>query len=439
MENHGKSILSLLIVGAMIMSGVMALPSTVVAKNSNQIQGTADLVVEAFNWRFPIVTGEELPVTIYVKNIGTAPVDAGFEIQVDYAELSGFWQQPTETFYIWVEPPIGVGEIKAVEFTTTALNTYQANFEAQLDSLDNIVELDENNNYRHICLISVEAAPGSILSVPVYARNVNLYMGDIFTIAADETRIPDNWDMSGGLPPSNVPASPGANVALSEIITVPLDTTINPVFRINATRQSDGEAQSTFIEFLTTPEMGFSFSPFLNEFTVMGADSIDSETIVTSEVISQQGPLSLTKYTVTNSRGQYTSATIRMISTNHLNMFEITEIDYNGVETIIPEENFFMTTFLVKNGELKHFNQYMRYNPDLYVIASYDRKTDTSTMTGAENGEQFKTTFDGFDAMGTRVFDAHLASIRLDTSDPNVPLCPNVNCWTMDSCFKVIC
>lgn len=406
------------------MSGLMVLPSNVVAQ-----EGQPDLTVKKIGWRFPAVDGEDLPVTIYIENIGDASVQTGFWLEFNYATLSGFWQEATETLQIWVEPPIGAGEIKGIEFTTTALNTHQVNFGATIDTSDVIAEFDEENNHWQGCSIAVEAIPGSSITVPIYLRNERIDIVETFTVEVDEASIPDGWGFVGGLPPTTVTAAPGGNVVLSEGAIVPADTTSNPTIRINARRQSDGASQFIAIRVLTTPEIGFSFNPYTEEVFVTGIDDIESEVSVTSEIISERGHVTLAKYTVTNTRGQYTSALVRMISTRNHNMFEIREIDYNGVVTITPEKNMFVTTYLVKNGELKHFHQYMKYgDPDVQLRTFYNAKDDQTTMVGEIVGEDIRATFDGFDGLGMRILNEKVFPIRLDTSDTAQPLCPNVVC-----------
>jgi hypothetical protein len=427
MKQYGKMLYATAIVCVMLLSGMMVLPSNIVAE-----QGQPDLVVRNIGWVFPVKQGEELPVTVYIENIGSAPVQKGFWIEINYAEQSGFWQEATETHTIWIDPPIKIGEVKAVDFTSFGLNTHQANFEVSLDTTNAIMELNEMNNYKHVCSIAIGATPGSSISTPVYLRNERIDITETFIIEVDPSTVPDGWGFTGGLPPTTVTALPGGNVVLSETAIVPTDTILNSVFRLNATRQSDGAVQSIAIRVVTTREIGFSFNPYQNEFSVWGVDQIDSEFTLTTELISKRGAVSYTMYTVTDNLGQYTSATVKSTNTKNLNMFEIIEINYNGLVTITPDANMFLTTFLVDNNELRHFNQYMNYGPIQSAHTQYNINLDQTTIRDDES----TTTLNGFNALGVRISNGKVLPIRLDTRDPSVPLCPNRWCSFID-CYMM--
>ena len=210
MKDYGKMLFASTIVCVMLMSGMMVLPSSVLAK-----QGQPDLIVRGIGWVYPVETGESLHVTVTVENVGEAPVQDGFWVELRYAALSGFWQEATDTYQIWVNPPIKAGEIKAVETDIVALNSHQVNFEATADTTNLIAEQDEDNNELHRCLIAVGAAPGSTMSAPVYLRNERLDIVETFTIEVDASTIPEGWEFAGGIPPTTVTAAPGANVELS--------------------------------------------------------------------------------------------------------------------------------------------------------------------------------------------------------------------------------
>ena len=340
--------------------------------------------------------------------------------------MPGFWQEATESFQLWVEPPIRAGEIKAVAFTTTALNTHQANFEANLDILNSVAESNEDNNQMHACLIAVDGAPSSSISVPVYLRNVRTDIVETFLVEADETTIPDGWIFAGGIPPTTVTALPGGNEILSESTVVPADTTTNPIIKISATRESDGESQSILIKVLTTPEIGFSFNPYTDEFTVWGVDQLQqSDFETTSTIIYENEGKTIEAFTVINDRGQYVQATLEIHSGKQFHMYKILEINYNGVVTITPEDNMFLTTFLVKNGELRHFFQYVKYGPEKYSHNLYNVNTETMTFRANIDGEHSVTNFDGFEASGVRMWDGEVQPIRLDTTgDTAQPMCP---------------
>ncbi|MDO9538263.1 MAG: CARDB domain-containing protein [Thermoplasmata archaeon] len=422
------------IVSMIFLSGMMVLPTTVEAQ-----QGLPDLVVKNIGWRFPVMEDEVLLGTVYIENTGTASVEDGFWINVNYATLPGFWQEATESLQLWVEPPIRAGEIKAVAFTTTALTTHQTNFDVDLDIFNNIVESDEDNNQMHACLIAVGGAPGSSLRVPIYLRN-EMLMAQTFTVEVDETTIPDGWGFEGGLPPTTITAAPGGNVMLSESITIPADTIENPIFRLNAMRHSDNQLQSIFIKVLTTPEIGFSFNPYTKIFTAWGVDHLQqSDFTISSTILSQEGYKTVEEFTVTNDRGQYVRATLEIVSTKHLHMYEILEINYNGVTTIIPEENRFLTMFNVdKNGQLQRFSQSMNYAPEIYTFTRYDGKYDQTIMEYKNLEEKLTVTFDGFDALGVRIENQNILSIRLDTSDTSVPLCVNFSCFAGGDCNAIM-
>lgn len=428
MEEFRKRLLTTTIVCVMIMSGLMALPTSVDAK-----KGQPDLAVKNMSWIYPVIEGEDVPFVVYVYNQGNAPVETGFWLKVNYAELPGFWQEPTVTHQIWVEPPIKAGTKKAVEITLTALTTHQMNIEAILDTTNIIAETNEENNEGHVCLVSVGAERGSPVSVPIFLRNENLFGGETFTVEADPSKIPDGWSFSGGVPPTTVTAAPGGNVALSEGTIVPGDTHLNPVFRINATRQSDRDTRIMYIKVLSSPEIGFSFSPFLNEFCTMGIDQIESDETLTKTILEEKGYMTIEEHTVTNIYGQYVKATLEMHSNNHMNMYKILEINYNGETTIIPENNMFLTTFgLDDDGNLKHYYQYMKCDSENYQHTYYDAKENQTTMKGKLDGKDFVITFDGFDAVGVRILNDQIATARLDTRDLSIPLC-------MNDCQKADC
>jgi hypothetical protein len=424
MEN-GRRAMALAIVSMLIMGGLMALPSKVLAKT-----GQPDLQVRSLGVRYPMIEGASLPVTIYVENVGSAATGAGFWIDFNYASSPGFWQSPDETRQIWVDKSIKAGEIYGVCFSTTTLSTGSFNFAASLDTTDVISEIDEANNNGNVCFVAVDAAPGTMVSVPIYLMNTNLNSAESFVVGADETTLPDGWGITGGIPPETVDSPPGGNVVAYERIYVPEDAIINPTIRIGATRQSDGTDQSVYIKVITTPEIGFSFNPYLNEFFVTGSDEADTQVTVTSEILSTTGVKTVSKYTVTNSIGGYTSAIVEMVSTNGLNMFKICEIDYNGILTITPDHNLFVTTFLVKDGVLKQYNQNMQYSSDASSITHYDSKAIATTFKTYIDGESTDATIDGWQGLGVRVNNGHVDWVRLDTSDPMQPMmCPNQYPW----------
>jgi len=404
-----------IVVSTFVMSSLMVIPSTVFAQ---QVREAPDLVVRNIAWKFHVVEGEDLPVTVYVENIGTAPVQTGFWIEVKYAGLSGFWQEAIETHQIWVNPPIIEGTIKAVKFTTTALNTHQANFEASLDTTNTITETNENNNIKHNCDIIVEGIPGTSISVPIYVRNERTDMWETFTIEADETTIPGGWGFTGGLPPTTVQAAPGNNVIQSEGITVPMDTSKNAYIMLNTTRESDGASQSIAIRVITTPEMGFSFNHYTNELIVSGVNQIGAEVFVSSELISEIGHKTVTKYTVTNTRGQSISAVVMMKSVKQLNTFEITEIEYNGIAIITPDDSQFLTKFrLDKNGEVERYYQYMSYGSEIYSETNYDERDNQTTMIGKGPAGNHWVEFDGLEALGVIINNERIIPARLDTTN----------------------
>ncbi|MFO7991528.1 MAG: CARDB domain-containing protein [Thermoplasmata archaeon] len=423
---------SLLVIGLLVFSGLAILPATVTRAE----QGQPDLVVKNIGWVFPVKEGEELPVTVYVENVGDADVDDAFWLEVEYSDTFGFWQEPTERFDIWVEPPIKAGEIKGVEFTTTALETHQVDFEAFLDTTEVITESNEENNKGHLGVLSIEVPPGTTATGSVHVRNEGL-TSDTFTIEADESTLPEGWELSGGIPPTQVTAQPGENVALSETLIVPEDTIMNPAIRFNATRQSDGEEQEVYLQVQTTPEMGFSFNPYIDEFSVWVVDSADTEVSITSEIISEFGPISVTEYTATNTNGNYLGVTVNRIKTRHLNMYEITELDYNGEITITPDDNRFITTFNVKNDELKHYHQKMISNPETAFNTRFNIRDELTTIEGTLNGERVTLTLDDFHGLGARITNGQIYPLRLDTRDTTTPCCTNQLCITGALCRLV--
>ncbi|MFH0815288.1 MAG: CARDB domain-containing protein [Methanobacteriota archaeon] len=417
--------MTLTIVGLFITSGLMVIPSGVRA----QQQGMPDLAVTHIGWRFPVMEGNELLGTIYVENQGASAVETGFWIELGYAERPGFWQQVVETQQIWMDPPIQAGEIKGVGFTTTGLATNTANFIATADSTDLIQEVDETNNVGYLCRIAVGVAPGSSVSIPIYVRNGNLQSADSFSIGMDETTVPSGWVVSGGIPPTSIDSPPGGNVVVAETIYVPEDALINPTLKLRAIRQSDGQITDIRIKIITTPEMGISFNPYLNDISVIGTDEIDSEVSVISEIILQTRAISVTKYTVTNNRGQYLSAIVEMVSTKNLNLIKIKEIDYNGILTIEPKNNLFLTVFKIDDGALTKYYQNMRYSQDMHIQTFYDSNTDTTTFSSSINGNQSTENLQGWQGVGVRILDGELVPIRLDTTEPMQPLCTNWMCW----------
>ncbi len=422
---------SLLVIGLLVFSGLAIMPATVVQAEQRQ----PDLVVRKIAWLFPVKEGEELPITVFIENVGESPVEDGFWMKVNYAELAGFWQKPEETLDIWVEPPIKAGEVKAVGFSTIALGMYQGNFDVTLDTTNNIVESNEYNNIGNDCIISVNVAPGTSTTGTVYLRNENSATSETFTIDVDGSTIPEGWEISGGIPPTQVTVSPGGNFALSETLIIPEDTILNKAIKLNATRQSDGASQSIFLLVQTTPEIGFSFNPYINDFSVWGVDSIDSDVSISSEIISQFGPISETRYTITNTQGQYISTIVKMISTRHLNMFEISNIDYNGVITINPDNNLFLTSFKTDhNNEIKHFYQ-KTHSSLIKVDAFYNTIYDQTKIRYQIDDERSTATYDGFEALGARVVNGEVFAIRLDTRDNAEPMCPNYpGCWP-NNCY----
>ncbi len=412
---------AIIIVSMVFLSGMMVLPSSVQAK-----QGQPDLIVRGIGWVYPVETGDSLPVTVTVENIGEASVQHGFWAELHYAELSGFWQEATETYQLWVEPPIRAGEIKAIETTIVALNTHQVNFEAIADTTNLITEVDENNNEFHRCLIAVGATPGTSISVPVFLKNEMLF-GDVFTVSVDESTIPEGWGFAGGLPPTIVTAVPGGNVQLSESAIIPLDTTTNPVFYLSATRQSDLASQTIMIKVITTPEIGFSLNPYTNEFSMWGADHTQqSDFVASSTIISENGHKRVEQFTVTDYEGQYVQATLEILSTRQHFEYSILEINYNGVITITPENNRFLTTFLVNNGELNQFFQYSIYSPGNYAFTHYDSINNETEITAIiDSGQPNIGTYYGWEAMGSRIESGKIVATLLDTSDPSEPCCAN--------------
>jgi hypothetical protein len=427
MNNMGRRTIVLGIVSLMIMGGLMVLPSKVLAKN-----GQPDLQVRSLGVRYPMIEGEELPVTVYVENAGNAATGAGFWIDFNYASTPGFWQSPDETRQIWVDKSIRAGEIYGVCFTTTALSTGSFNFAASIDVTGEIAETDESNNGGNMCLVAVDAVPGTVVTVPVYFRNTNLNSAESFLVGADETTLPEDWSITGGIPPETIDSPPGGNAVAIEHIYVPEDAMINPTIRIGATRQSDGADQSVYIKVITTPEIGLSFNPHLNELFVTGSDVADTQVTVTTETLSTTGVKTVSKYTVTNSQGVYTSAIVEMISAKGLNMFKICEMDYNGALTITPDQNLFVTTFNVKDGVLKQYNQVMLYSPEALSLTHYDSKALSTSFRTYLEGESTYATIDGWQGLGVRISNGEIRQIRMDTTDPTQPCCANGYCWTME-------
>ncbi len=424
---------SLLVIGLLVFSGLAIMPATAVQAEQRQ----PDLVGKGIGAVYPVIEGEELPMTIYIENIGDADVEDGFWMELKYAETAGFWQEPTETFDIWVEPPIRAGGIKGVKYVVEALASYQVNFELVLDTTDTIAESNEGNNVGHECVIPLDIAPGTSATDTIHVRNENIMAQETFTLEADESTIPEGWVLQGAIPPTEITAQPGENVAVSETLYVPENTILNQAIKLNVTRQSDGASQSIYILVQTTPEMAFSFNPYTEVFTVWGVDTVNSEVNITSEVISQIGLITTTKYTVTNTRGQYISSIVKMVSTKHLNFYEITELDYNGVITIIPEDNFFLTTFKTdKNNGLVHFHQVMRYDDNMNMLVRYKRKSDETILFGKTLEEKITATFSGFDALGVKILNGGIHPTRLYVSDKNEPMCPNP-CLTSWACRLV--
>ena len=199
------------------------------------------------------------------------------------------------------------------------------------------------------------------------------------------------------------------------------------MFRINATRLSDGSSQFIYLKVLTTPEIGFSFNPYLNEFSIWDADQTQQwGHDITSSIISENKGKTVEAFTVTNDEGHYVQAILEIHRNKQSFMYKILEINYNGVVTITPEDNMFLTTFIVQNGELKHFFQYSRYSPDIYAFTSYDSRNDETTIKLVMDSEETAIgSYDGWDALGSRIESGRIIAGLLDTSDPSQPCCHN--------------
>ena len=70
------------------MSGMMVIPSVIGAE-----PGYKDIAVCGVSYIFPIVEGEDIEGTIYMKNIGSEEINTGFWVEINYAENIGFWQE----------------------------------------------------------------------------------------------------------------------------------------------------------------------------------------------------------------------------------------------------------------------------------------------------------------------------------------------------------
>lgn len=407
-----------IVVSMFLMSGTMMVPSVLGTQEGKNTDDLPDLAVRNIAWMSPVIAGYDLPVTIYIENIGNTPVQIGFWIDVNYASQSGFWQIGTETHQIWVAPPINEGICKAVEFTTTALNTEQANFEVLLDTTNTIEELNENNNIKQRCSVAIGVAPGTSFTTPVYLRNERLDITDIFTVEVNTATLPEGWTFLGGVPPTTIEAAPGGNVVLSETVIVPEDNIKNAKIIINASRQSDGELKFLEIFVITSPEIGIYFTPYTNEFIVSGSSYLASNIEVTSTIISEKGNKKVTNYTVTDDSGHYITATIETLSTRNNFIYQILELNNNGIVTIL-ENNRFKITFLIDQyNELKYLHQEMIYEKSiLYSYIDYNSIKDQTIMIGESAIGPHNLEFNGIASLSVRTWNNNIIPMRLDTED----------------------
>jgi len=400
------------IVGMIFLSGMMMMPTTVEAKND-----LPDLAVRNIAWRSPVQKDELLPVTIYIENIGNAPVDCGFWIEVNYAEFPGFWQEAAESHNIWVNPPIKEGQCRAVEFTTIALNSECANFEVSVDTTNEIIESNEYNNVRHRCSIAIGVAPNTSFTTQLFLRNEMLFT-DSFIIEINPTTLPDGWGFLGGIPPSTITAQPGGNIILSETVIVPNDATLNARIQVNATRVSDGDFRFVEIYVITSPEIGIYFTPYTNELIVSGSSYLGHYLESTSTLITDKGIFKITKYTVTDDNGRYISATIQTIHTKLCLKYTILEFDYNGVVSIPAVNDFQIIHLIDNNNELKQYNQKMNYEKSImYSDVRYNSKDDVTTMVGETPAGSHDLLFNGIASLSVRTWNSSIIPMRLDTNN----------------------